>query len=377
MGDHAKLSPSAAKRWLTCPASAEAAERSVRPDTADSSAGTAAHWVRSEWMSKGEPPAVGTKTPNGLVVTQEMIDLVSTGIGWTRGYIATAGGRCTVLVEEKVVIGPLFGVSKDDFFGTADQLILAPKELVVYDLKAGYVDVPVEDNEQLCCYAIGACEELGWIFESIRFVIDQPQSGGIKEWAVSKDWLLKKAEEMRPKVLAALAPDAKFVASDDGCRYCPIAGVCTELQKHAIQMAQQEFSVEQVNNISVEQLSLILQKADLVEVAIKAAREHALKLLQLGQEVPGYKAVMGRKNRAWKDGVERTVMDNAHMLGFDLDIVAPRKMCSPAQAEKVMKQLVEAFAEKPQGNPVLAPITDKRAALSPHFEAFDAGNLLE
>jgi hypothetical protein len=378
MADHAKLSPSAAHRWLTCPASAEAAERSVRPDTEASSLGTAAHWVRSEWMSKGAPPPVGTKAPNGLEVTQKMIDLVSVGIGWSEGYVATAEGRCVVLVEEQVQIARFFGLEKEVCFGTADQLILAPKELVVFDLKAGYVDVAVEDNEQLTLYAIGACEELGWIFDTIRYVIDQPQNGGIKEWVISKENLLKKAEEMRPKVLEAASPNARFNPTEEACRYCPIAGVCTALQSHAIELAKQEFSVEQVANISVEDLALILRKADLVETAIKAAREHALKLIQLGQEVPGYKAVEGRKNRAWREGVERTVMENAEVLGFDLDTLAPRKLCSPAQAEKAgLKNLVEQFAEKPKGNPVLAPDTDKRPALPAHFQVLDAGDLLE
>ena len=66
------------------------------------------------------------------------------------------------------------------------------------------------------------------------------------------------------------------------------------------------------------------------------------------------------------------------MLGFNLDDVAPRTMCSPAQAEKKgLSKLVEAFAEKPRGEPVLARESDKRPALPPAFTAVDTGNMLE
>jgi hypothetical protein len=252
---------------------------------------------------------------------------------------------------------------------------------MIYDFKGGYGDVVVEGNHQLLLYAIGVCDTVGWLHERIRFVIDQPKNGGIKEWTCTADELLKTAEELKPKVIEAASPNARFVPTEDGCRYCPIAGVCTALQQNAVELAKREFGDDPasiVANITLEDLALLLTKADLVETAIKAAREHALKLIQLGQEVPGYKAVESRKNRAWKEGVDKTVMDNAHALGFDLDALAPRKLCSPAQAEKLgLKQLAEAFAEKPRGVPVLAPVSDKRPALSPHFEVVDAGNLLD
>lgn len=376
MGEHAKLSPSSGKRWLTCPASVEAEARVAKSDNEHSLAGTAAHWVREQWMTKGEPPPAGVKAPNGIDITQEMLELVGVGVGWTRSYIEQAGGRCTLLVEEKVQIAEVFGLPAESCWGTTDQIIVAPKELVVYDLKFGYVDVVVDDNTQLTLYAIGACEALGWMHDTIRFVIDQPKNGGIKEWTTTKADLLKKVEEWKPKMLLAMSPDAPYVPSEEGCRNCAAAGVCVALQKYAIEAAKAEFS--DVSHITVEQLSLILQKADLVETAIKAARQHALKLIQLGQEVPGYKVVEGRKNRAWREGVERTVMENAEVLGFDLDILAPRKLCSPAQAEKAgLKQMVEQFAEKPKGNPVLAPSTDKRPALPAHFEALDVGDVLD
>lgn len=381
MGEHAKLSPSSAKRWLTCPASAEAAAKSVTPDTEHSLYGTAAHWVRSEWMLNGEPPPVGAKAPNAVVTTQEMHEIVKPGIDWTRKYISDAKGPCTVLVEEKIQIAGFFDLPREVLFGTGDQVILAPHELVIYDFKAGFVDVVVDENEQLSLYALGMMETLGWLHDRIRFVIDQPRQGGIKEWETSAPALRKWADERKPVVLEAASGSARYVPSEDGCRYCPVAGVCSALQQHSLELAKWEFIDDPtaiVKNITVEDLSLLLSKGEMVETALKAAREHALKLIQSGVEVPGYKAVEGRKNRTWKEGVDTTILATAQTLGLDLDKVAPRKLFSPAQAEKLgMQNLVDAFAEKPRGAPVLAPVTDRRPALAPHFEVVDAGNLLD
>jgi hypothetical protein len=186
------------------------------------------------------------------------------------------------------------------------------------------------------------------------------------------------AKTLLPAVVAATSEGPSFNPTEEGCRFCAAAGVCRALQQHAIEIAQKEFDVPALERLTLEEVSGLLAKADLIEAALKAIREHGTKLLSLGQKVPGWKLVEGRKNRAWRAGIENTVIDNAHMLGFDLDKVAPRKLCSPAQAEKLgLSQLVEGFAEKPRGAAVLAPESDKRPALAPDFDVMDAGHLLD
>jgi hypothetical protein len=373
MGDHAKLSPSAAKRWLTCPASVEASARSVSPDTEDSKRGTAGHWVHEVWLTTGAPPPVGAVAPNGIVVDDEMVEYVGQSIGWIKRYLDEHKG-CVVMCEEKIQIGDYFGLEKSWCYGTADTVILAAKELVVHDLKMGYVDVQAEKNPQLMLYALGLCGELGWLWPEIRLVILQPKNGGPKEWTLSMQELAAWAEEQRPKVVAATLPDAPFVPSEEGCRYCPNAGVCKALQQNAIEIARREFDTPAglIENISPDDLGLLLQKADLIDAALKAAREHGRKLLQCGVDVPGFKLVEARTKRRWRSGVEAEVEKLIGEAAWDKSLI------SFTQAEKIAgKEKIAPFIETPRGDVVLAPMSDKRPAIGPQFEAVEMGGLLE
>jgi hypothetical protein len=95
-------------------------------------------------------------------------------------------------------------------------------------------------------------------------------------------------------------------------------------------------------------------------------------------DVPGFKRVEGRKNRAWKAGAESQVKSLCASVGLAEDAYAPRSLVSPAQAEKLLKGYTKAddladLIEKPKGEPVLAPASDKRPALPPDFNALEEG----
>lgn len=382
MGDHAKLSPSAAHRWLVCPASVKEAANTVSSDSQASREGTATHEVMQRWLETDVAPKVGDALSNGLVVTEKMLDIAAKAVEWVAHYLS-GKRRHSMMCEEKVEIGPFFGLDAGIYYGTTDVLILADNELVVLDLKAGYVSVQAEENVQLLSYAVGASEEMGWMFDTVRMVIVQPQDGEPKEWVLSKADLIARCERLKPKVHLALSEDAPYVPTEEGCRYCPAAGVCKALQEQSLALAQREFSdVDSfVNHLTPEELSLILAKADLIEASVKAAREHALKLLQTGQPVPGWKMVAGRKNRIWKEGAEGFVTSTLEVLGYSPDQIAPRKLLSPAQVEKLLKnkEAVAGFITTPEGAPVLAPESDKRPALAAQvFDSIpDTGKLLE
>jgi hypothetical protein len=380
MGAHATIQPSSIKRTILCPASVKEGAEVVRPDTEDSAQGTARHWVAAQWLTDGDPPAAGAKTPEGMTVTEEMIEDCRAGVEWVRQYMLEAEkrGNVYVRVEERVQVGQFLGLDPDLFWGTADVLLFATNEMVVLDHKFGYVSVPVEDNEQLKAYAFGAAAESGWLWDRIRLVINQPKDGGIKEWVISMDALIEWAEgKLKSAVTAAMGESPPFNPTEEGCRFCNAAGVCRALQQHAIEIAQKEFDVVAIERLGVGELSMLLAKADLIDAALKAVREHATKLLSLGTKVPGWKLVEGRKNRVWKPNVEKTIITNAELFGLDPDKVAPRKLISPAQMEKMSEALVEQFAEKPRGAPVLAPESDKRPALADDFQVMDAGHLLD
>jgi hypothetical protein len=375
MGEHAKFSPSAAKRWKTCPASVRESESIASPDTESSLKGTACHWAMAEWLTNGEPPPVGTKAPNGIDLTQELLEMAGEAVGWVRGYVARAGGPCTVLVEERVQIGATYyGLPPELLFGTADVIILGPQELVVLDLKSGWRNVEAEENPQLTLYSVGVCCEIGWLWPVVRFVIIQPKQGGPKEWLITMEELREKADEFREPIANALSDSPRYVPTDCTENFCPAVATCTELHKQAIVLAQREFAepAEMVKRITVEQMVHLLDNADLIRGVLSAVEVHALNLIQLGTPVPGYKVVEGKKNRIWKPGNEEEIVA---LVGKDRAYTPP-KLISPAQAEKLVKGL-DPFIEKPKGEPRLAKESDKRPALGPHFDAVEVGDPLD
>jgi len=377
---HAPLSPSAAHRWLVCPASVKESKSTVSVDSDASKEGTATHEVGYIWLTTGHPPAVGTQTSNGLTVTEEMVETAEWFVRYVL-HIADEDGcpeaPSVVMAEEKVAIGGFFGLDPSICFGTADAAVLGTDTLTIVDLKAGYKDVVAEQNPQTALYGLGFMEEMGWMYQRVRLAIVQPRNGGVKEWVLTKAELLAWGDKHRQAVAEAAAEVERYQPTEEGCRYCPAAGVCKAAQAEALALARREFDDPEavVTRLSPEELSLLLSKVDLIDAVLKAAKEHALRLISVGHPIPGWKAVAGRKNRVWKD--EGTIGSTLGLLGFDLDDVAPRKLISPAKAEALVgKKLLGDYITAPPGNPMLAPESDKRPALV-HFDALDVGNLLD
>lgn len=157
--------------------------------------------------------------------------------------------------------------------------------------------------------------------------------------------------------------------------------------------------------LSPEEIGDLLTKGAMVEAALKAVRAHALKLMELGTEIPGWKRVAGEKHRAWKDE-EAAAKVISSTFGVDPYV---RKMRTPADMEDVLalqaqlhgdpKEIAEKYetitekkmrlmngrpsmaackvvagkavglagAYKPEGEPTLAPASDERPALKPAF----------
>jgi hypothetical protein len=364
MGEHAKLSPSQAKRWLACPGSVQLASEVVEASSTAADNGTAGHTLFERSLRLGKRPRfwLGERF-NDVPVTQEMVEMVEEAVTWVKAYRAK-NPSCILYTEEKVNIGPALDIPGDALWGTADLFILTKTELVVFDLKLGYVPVEVESNPQLELYGLGFHHQLGGIYDQVRFVIHQPRAGGAKEFVMPTRDLAAKASDYSIRAKLALDPDAPLIPGDDQCAWCPAAAMCPELQKHALAVAQQEFAP--VHTLQRDQLLLLLDRADGIRAFLQAVELHAKKLLTLGQEIPGWKVVAGNKHRAWKD--EKVAYTALKKLTKDENAIAPRVLVSPAQAEKLVgKEVVQNLAHKPPGEPTLVRSSDKRPALPPEF----------
>ncbi len=365
---HAVLSPSAAPRWMTCPGSV--ALCAACPDSGSSFAaeGTAAHEV-SSLLLEGKP--VPSKTTDGYTVTDEMMDLVRDPVQWVLDYKARVGA--TILSEREIQIGlPAFGLDPHILWGTADVVGISKTELLIADFKFGYVEVEVEKNPQLLLYAIGMMYNLGWTPDQVRLAILQPRSAQpVKEVVYTAAEIADFEADFRPKVEQALAGGA--LVPSKACRWCKAAATCPALHNEQIALAQREFA--DPLTMPIEDIVKVLDKEEMILAFLKACRQHVTRLLELGQPVPGYKLVRGRKHRTWKDeGAAIEAFKKSRKV--NIDQYAPRRLVTPAKAEKLLgKEFVAAYAHTPEGEKILVPESDPRPALGSDFGADDVKEL--
>lgn len=397
---HAKLQPSSAYRWLNCPGSIELSEKIDDPGSVYADEGTAGHDLFARVLAGyvGRD-LIGKKAENGLTFTKEMYDLVEPCVEYVRDYAKSVRGA--VFSEQKFEIGQGYGIKPGIFWGTADVVVMSSQELMIGDLKLGFQDVDVEDNEQIINYALGVLDASGWIHDSIRLVILQPKTKPEpKEFVYTAAQMEGFRAKFNDGVHTAAGGSNTLNATAKGCRFCKAAGGCPELRRHTLELAQRDFATETsvelvakaVGALDGEQIAELLNKSELIKNALSAVETHALRMLEADpNSIPGYKRVLGEKKRAWRD--EAQALQSFEAL-LDLDTVAPRKLTTPAQIEKALaavgtgkvkdrnaaaKKMVSEFAYKPEGFPKLARDDDERAALTAAFTAEDVeqGDLIE
>jgi hypothetical protein len=180
-----------------------------------------------------------------------------------------------------------------------------------------------------------------------------------------------------------MEPNAPLVAGEH-CQFCKALPVCPAQREKAYELAQVEFdAVDEpgtklpvVSTLTDEQLGKILLAAPVIEDWFNAAREHVRERLMQGERVEGWKLVAKRATRRWKN--EQDAEINLATMG--LESIYTRKLLSPAQAEKALKEvklkLPEHLVVKSSSGYNLAPDHDPRPALLPAaVDAFDGIDL--
>ena len=119
--------------------------------------------------------------------------------------------------------------------------------------------------------------------------------------------------------------------------------------------------------ISDAEVGEILTRAKTLKAWVSDLEDYALSALLQGADIPGWKAVEGRSNRAFTD------VDAAFKVlveaGYDEAILYERKPITLTAVEKLMKKaefndLLGSHIVKPPGKPTLATETDNREAIT-------------
>ena len=389
---HALLSPSGAKKWLSCAASL-ACEKDITNTSGKAAVlGTAMHTIAEVHLNayirgtalplerevgayvldegKGQIKALISPMKGAVLISADMIEQVRKYTDYCKAIIDVATyAKLEMRVNLTEVLHP--GYEGVETFGTAD--LVAVQELantdehmlIIGDLKTGRHRVEAKENKQLMLYALGVYRRLKrrYNITTVRLVIFQPYAGGASEWGISVEGLELFAKFARKRALLAL--DAYFrgkknlKASDfrpsvDGCQWCRFSEQCAARTKTVNSVLAEEMEDDFVLELTPEQLvaeyeklPLLRQHIDKVEKAMSAA-------LHSGKKVPGYKLVEGRPgNRAWKDADKV-----AEKYG---DKLTKEVLMSPTEAVKVIpeEELKDFITRKP-GAPCVATADDKR-----------------
>lgn len=325
-----KLRPSAASRWINCPASVKLCEGIKEKEAGEAAQiGTAIHAVAETCILTGVSPIdfIG-KEVEGIVITDSNADFAQQHVYHIRDLELRLG---TLKVEQYVTA---YESDKLNLGGTADVIAynFDKDTLVIADLKTGrgYVDA---NSDQMKIYAIGAMCSLKTEFSNIELAIIQPHHGEprthkmtfkeLNEWA---------ATNLTPALVAIAEGSTTPTPSEKACQWCPAKATCPAHVENFNEIAQQPA----MNEMTETELAAMLAKVDMVEDYIKALRKYATERLEDGAVLRGWQLQPKRALRKWKD--EAAAVEALISHGISRELIYVTSIISPAEASKLLSK---------------------------------------
>lgn len=389
--DHALLSASGAYRWLDCPPSALLELQF--PDTASSAAeeGTLAHELAElKVRNYFQPVEFGKRKLNAAIKELKKHELWDDEMmGYTDFYLDYVKKTALAFPTQ-----PSVGIEKKLFFGkytladpadekegrgTVDCILIGNGCIHVMDFKYGKSPngrVSAENNPQMMLYALGAYETYKPLYQirSIKMTIVQPRlSDGISEWECPLEQLLEFGQYVKERAKLAIKGEGDFHPCEKTCRFCRARGRCRARAEENVKLA---FAIGRIPPlITNEEMGQYLKQGTDVAKWLSDLQDAALKECLAGNDVPGWKAVEGRKSRDWTD------MDEAFARlqenGIPETILYERKPLTLAQVEKAVgkkdfTEFVGDYVLNKAGKPTLVQSSDARQSITNKVSAAEA-----
>ena len=268
-----------------------------------------------------------------------------------------------------------------DGFGTCDCAMIGGDTLDITDYKHSKgIPVSAVGNPQMRLYALGALAKYvpfyGGMIQKIRTTIVQPRvQDEPSSETLSVEELRVWGESIKPLAQKAYGGFGEFVPGEH-CRFCRGKAQCrARADKHS---ALEDFkdcvlpTEENITNAAAIATPTILTHAEIGDLLIrgltlaawyKDLENFALKEMLAGIDIPGWKVVEGRSNRAFTD--HDAAIAAVIEAGYAEALVYERKPKTLTALEELVgkKEFGEKFGKfiyKPPGKPTPVQISDKR-----------------
>ena len=398
MAEHARLSFSAAERWLRCPASVNMTKG--MPDKPSEAAieGTIAHeWLAkslNNWVLLGDTTIICDDPEMGAHL-QKCMDYV------IQRYEELPGANKQIEIETRVDLHYMTG--RDDLWGTSDIIISSDMYLDVIDLKYGQGIFVAGDTPQNRLYALGKMSqymkdtkgEVPWA--SVRSTIMQPRIPD-KDGEIFRfedfypedllDWL---EEKVKPIAIITDNPPAP-VAGEKQCQFCVAKTTCPAAEaKLSATMPFEPVAplegVEQivkVGDLDVDRLVNIHDNIPFISGYLKAVTEslRALLIARDDRLTGKLKLVISNRTNMW-DGDDDEILESltkgpGRILKKDLvkeSLVTAPQALKLSKLKPKQKARLQEHIKKGEGGLTIVPDSDPRANVFPSMPFEEAGKV--
>lgn len=385
MKEHAKLSPSAASRWLQCTASATVEQNYPSTSTAYAEEGTFAHslaelctrYALREITKPEYKKRLAAMSANELF-SREMLDYCEDYAAYVKEKFHELKKKCPDAFVELEVKLDLTSIIPDGF-GTADCIIIAEPKIWIIDFKYGKgIKVEAEGNLQMEIYGLGAMAKYKALYDiqTIGMAIVQPRLGGISETKIDAGALRAWGSiHIQPLAKEAYEGPGHFRPSEEACRFCKARKDCKARANYFMKIYGDNPFDEYMTPAEAGEL---LEKAAGISDWLKDLEAKVTEALFDGQSVPGWKLVAGKSNRKFTNEEEvaailETETDMTHEDIYKVKLIGISEI-ERQLGKKKAAELLGHLIIKPEGKPTLAPSDDKRPAYDPVddiIKAFD------
>ncbi len=376
---HSLISPSGASRWSACPASVRLTMDLPNKSNAVAQRGTDIHQM-GEMLLKGteiiEATSIvrdGEHETGMFYANRDMLEEAKSYAEYV--FALATEDDAEIIAEASVEIIPEHDVS-----GHIDATVSNGLTLHIVDLKTGRGAVSAENNLQMQLYALGMVDEMFEDYEKVvlHIVQDNDMIHNTNSWETTPEELEDFREWITERARLALQEDSVCEPSPSACQWCGYADKCQALHDKALNLLSEgvdDFdkrdTIDDIDTdaVSMEDVVSLLKHKSLIDNLMKAYLARVEGELLIGNDVDGFKLIKGRKNKKWIDEIEAF---NKMKNWLPIDEVAPRKLITPTQANKLLggqvsprkKNAFDKLYEAPEGELKCVPLSTRGEAVT-------------